>query len=243
MRIFTCLVIAALTASAAHAADLPQAQPIAQAPSQAIFNWTGFYIGANAGYGSAAGAATLTALTGPAAGFSSRSTGDGIKGPLAGGQAGFNWQTGALVLGVEGDYQWANLNRSVTYVCGFACSISEKTAMTGFGTLRARVGAAFDHVLIYATAGGAWVQASDEATLTVGALSGQLAKISPNGFGWTAGGGVEFAIDRNWSVKGEYLYLSTAGLSGQGAVTGIGNVRLDIDAHAHIGRAGINYRF
>lgn len=237
-RIILGLFLAA-TAATAQAADFTQPAPV----REAVFTWTGFYIGANGGYGTAKGAATLTGLTGPLAGFTSRSTGDGLTGPVAGGQGGFNVQTGMLVIGVEGDYQWANIGQTSTYGCGFGCSITEKTALNGFGTLRGRIGAAFDRVLVYGTAGGAWLNASDEATFTLGAITGQLGKVSLSGFGWTAGGGIEVAVDRNWSIKGEYLYLSTSKLTGNGAIALLGTVRLDVDAHAHIGRVGVNYRF
>lgn len=231
-----------MLAGPAAAADMPQAMPSAPV-AQTVFSWTGVYIGANGGYGQAAGSGTFTGLSGPLAGLVATSSTSGLSGALAGGQVGANWQTGALVLGAEGDYQWANIARTDTFGCGFACTISEKTALNGFGTIRGRVGAAFDRVLVYGTAGGAWITASDQASITVGALTGQLGKITMTGWGWTAGGGAEVAIDRNWSVKGEYLYLSTSKLSGTGAITALGTVRLDVNAHAHIGRFGVNYRF
>lgn len=218
--------------SASLAADLAPRPAVQQ-----VFDWSGFYIGANGGYGSASGAAALSAP-----GFVSSSTGD-AKGALAGGQIGANWQTGILVVGVEADYQWADINRNSSFGCGVACTVSERMGIDGFGTLRGRIGAAFDHVLIYATAGGAWVTAHDEASLALGGASAQLGKVSLSGAGWTAGGGVEVAIDRSWSVKSEYLYLATSRLSGSGNVDFVGPVRIDVDAHAHIGRVGVNYRF
>lgn len=226
----------ALTAlpGAAIAADFA---PVA-APSQAVFSWSGFYVGANGGYGTAQGTSTLTAP-----GFVGTTTGDGGKGGLAGGQIGANWQSGVMVLGIEADYQWAGIQRTIAFGCGLGCVVNEKIGVTSFGTVRGRVGAAFDRVLLYATAGGAWVTAQDEASVTLGALTGQLGKISLSGAGWTAGGGLEVALDRNWSVKGEYLYLATSRLTGSGSVVLVGPVRLDIDAHAHIGRVGVNYRF
>jgi outer membrane immunogenic protein len=234
MRVFIPAILLAMLPVAAGAADLA---PVA-APAQAVFSWSGFYVGANGGYGTAQGNSILTAP-----GFVGTSTGDTGKGGLAGGQIGANWQTGILVLGVEADYQWADISRTAAFGCGLGCVVSEKVGMTGFGTVRGRVGAAFDRVLLYATAGGAWLGAQDEATVTLGALTGQLDKISLSGAGWTAGGGLEVALDRNWSGKGEYLYLATSRLSGSGAVVLVGPVRIDVDAHAHIGRVGVNYRF
>src|SRR4051812_19124003 len=90
MRISALALLATVLPSVAIAADLASAPPLAQT----VFSWTGVYLGANGGYGSAAGRSTLTGLTGPLAGLVSTSSGDGLKGPLAGGQAGFNWQTG-----------------------------------------------------------------------------------------------------------------------------------------------------
>lgn len=235
MRAFLPAALLSVTLPmAATAADLA---PVAS-PAQAVFSWTGFYVGANGGAGMARGRSTLTAP-----GFVSTSTGDVGSGGVAGGQVGANWQTGILVLGVEADYQWSGISRTTAIGCGIGCVVTEKVGMTGFGTVRGRIGTAFDRVLVYATAGGAWVMAQDEATVTVGALSGQLGKVSLSGAGWVAGGGLEVALDPNWSVKGEYLYLATSRLSGTGSVAFVGPVRIDVDAHAHIGRVGIDYRF
>lgn len=232
MRIATALCIAILP-GAAIAADLGTAPPIARS-----FDWTGVYVGVNGGYGSAAGSAEITAPSG----IPALST-TGINGGLAGGQAGANWQTGALVVGVEGDYQWSGMSKDFAFGCGFACTVNERIGITSFGTLRGRVGAAFDRVLVYGTAGGAWLTARDEASFTLGGATTQLGKVNLSGLGWTAGAGLEVAVAQGWSLKSEYLYLASSRLSGSGPVLGLGTVSITATPHAHIGRLGLNYRF
>lgn len=239
MRILVTAIAFLFVLPAARAADIePQPAPRAAVVPSPTFNWSGFYIGVNGGYGSAAGTSVLTAP-----GLFATSTGDNISGGLAGGQAGFNAQMGMAVVGLEADYQWTGFSKTVLTGCGFACTISERVRLTSFGTVRGRLGIAADRVLVYATGGAAYITADDEATLALGALTGSLGKVSLSGWGWTVGGGLEAALGAGWTAKGEYLYLSTSDLSGQGNIAVLGPVQLNVKAHAHIGRAGINYKF
>jgi outer membrane immunogenic protein len=117
------------------------------------------------------------------------------------------------VLGVEGDFDWQGLSgssnsafctsimSSLTALAG--AGLSCKTQSNWVGTLRARFGYAWDRVLIYGTAGGASVNVQT-------ALNGLPAQTNPE-FGWTVGGGLEWAFAEHWTAKVEYLFVDLAG--------------------------------
>ncbi|CAA0095464.1 Uncharacterised protein [Starkeya nomas] len=201
-NILAGLGMAALLAAPAAAADLgyrAPAAPAAYAPAP-VFTWTGFYIGANAGYG-----------------WGEADFSPDIDGFIGGLQAGYNWQgAGPLVLGVETDIQYADVSSSVF-------------TLDYFGTLRARLGFAVDQFLLYGTGGLAY----GRGTYEVIGLSNDK-----NHIGWTVGAGAEYAIDNNWSVKGEYLYVDL----GEENYATFGG-RRDVGMTTNIVRAGVNYRF
>src|SRR5437870_4720407 len=109
------LIVAALT-GAAGAADLPgrYPPPVMKAPVYSpMYNWTGFYLGLNGG-----GAWGHTSWD-HAGGFD-------VSGGLVGGTAGYNWQTGQFVFGLEGDIDWTHINGTLTnVVCPFGCTTSD----------------------------------------------------------------------------------------------------------------------
>lgn len=209
-------------ASSAVAADLPPA-PEYRAPAQVVaerFTWTGVYVGANAGYG--------MAQISDASGFASRN----LNGGLAGGQIGYNWQSGALVFGAEGDFQATWQKRSVTStILGVPFTASQE--LPWFGTVRGRVGAAFDRHLLYVTAGAAWVDVKFSLSALGTTISSEQSKAA-----WTAGAGWEWMFADKWSVKAEYLYLDT----GNTTITLFG-ATLAGRGHDHIARGGVNYHF
>src|SRR5437763_638661 len=116
---FAVLAVTAATSGAASAADLPVKAPYFKAPAAMIYDWTGFYIGANAGIGVGRDS---TRLDIPAGG-SFESSYLNPQGGLAGGQIGYNWQTpntflGTLVLGIEADIQGTDMRDSVNCLIG-----------------------------------------------------------------------------------------------------------------------------
>src|SRR3984893_12408512 len=84
------------------------------------------------------------------------------NGAIAGGQIGTNWQFGTAVVGLEGDFQWSRQSKISTTGCGVGCTLTETGGIRSFGTARARIAAGFDRVLVYATGGAAWTNASDQ---------------------------------------------------------------------------------
>jgi outer membrane immunogenic protein len=190
--------------SPALAADLPPpAAPRAPAvyvPAVVpVYNWAGIYIGVNGGYGF--GSSTWTDPNNLSGTTTSGSF--NTNGGLVGGTLGVNFQTGGLVLGVEGDIDWQSLKGSSSNAfCTGVFSPADlncQTKSNWVGTVRGRVGYAADRFLFYATGGGAY--GNVEASLT------GLPFQSSTEFGWTAGAGVEVAFAENWTAKIEYLYV------------------------------------
>ncbi|QHO79258.1 hypothetical protein ACH79_34200 [Bradyrhizobium sp. CCBAU 051011] len=201
----------------AIAADLPaRAYTKAPAAAIAINNWTGFYLGAMGGYAQ------------------ENSSGIGtLSGGFAGGTAGYNWQMGNVVLGLEADAAWADVGANVGLFGGLA---SVDYTIRSMGTVRGRVGYAFDQVLVYGTGGYAW--SDNRFTATALGVS-----VSDDRFhsGWTLGAGVEVMFAPKWSVKAEYLYKSLEGGTYFGnAVAGgvqVGTINLNSV------QVGVNYHF
>ncbi|TPQ34197.1 hypothetical protein C2U70_17720 [Bradyrhizobium guangdongense] len=204
-------LLALSTFAPAKAADLA-ARPYTKAPAPlaAVYNWTGFYLGAVGGYAQ------------------ENASGDPkMKGGFVGGTVGYNWQTSNIVFGLEADGAWADVNASAT-----ALGITVASKTDALGTVRGRVGVAFDQVLLYATGGYAWI----DNKISVTAL-GLTVSDSKFHSGWTAGAGVEAFIAPQWSVKGEYLYRSLAGETYFGGAVPTGTLNF------HSIQFGVNYHF
>jgi outer membrane immunogenic protein len=214
-----CLAVAALlTAQTAFAADLSVA-PLYKAPPPATpaYDWSGFYLGINGGGGWGGARSDLTGHF-------------GTSGGLAGGTAGYNWQLGRWVLGLEGDIDWSDVGgNSSANNCPAGCSVENKW----LGTARGRVGYAFGSWLPYVTGGLAVGDVNAGATGFSGTDSTQT--------GWAAGAGVEYGVSRNVSAKLEYLRVDLGrfdcGLNcGPTAPDNVG-------FRANVVRGGINFRF
>ena len=211
------------------------ATPVA---AQQPFNWTGYYVGVNAGYAWADGSARVfESDTGTTV---SRSF--DLDSFFAGIQGGFNYQAvdSNVVWGVEVDLQWADGDDrvSVTYSNGTGVFTGH---FDWFGTLRGRVGVTNGPALWYVTAGGAWPGARFSVFIpfdvTQGAFSGK-----PK-FGWVVGAGVEWLLRDNWTVKFEYQYLDFGARTVNAVGTGGEPLSGRFDLDAHTLRFGFNYRF
>jgi len=210
--VFIAATLAASLATPAFAADMPVKAP-PPAPVVAPPLWTGFYAGLNLGYswGKADSSATLN-------GAQIFSDSLDVNGVIGGGQLGYNWQTGNVVLGIEADIQASGQKGDKSAAFSFLVpgigTASETTSyenkLTYLGTVRGRLGYAFDSWLLYVTGGWAYGHETLDATaaVTLNAVTGTAAvSYSTNRSGWTVGGGVEMALNRNWSWKAEYLYV------------------------------------
>ena len=209
--------LSAVGMASAFAADMP----MKYAPTPVavpMLSWTGFYAGLNAGYGWASVGDTVGS--------------NDLGGFVGGGQLGYNWQTGPVVFGLEGDFQGSSQSRSDNGVIG-GVPFTVEQKMPWLATARGRIGYAFDSVMVYATGGAAWI----DYKLTVSAPGGSVSD-SATKSAWTAGGGVEWMLMPKWSAKVEYLYIDT----GDTTVTLLG-VPFVGHAKENLVRVGLNYHF
>lgn len=249
----------------AAAADLGQrfAKPtpaVAMAPS---FTWTGFYVGANAGYAfgrdnkaTTIGTPAFNTLIAPGIVPGSLKTGrDGFTGGL---QAGFNYQFGAAVAGIEADINLMPKGGRGAFignpVLATQLITSARSELNYLGTLRGRLGFAADRLLVYATGGLAYGDVDASASV-VGVQAPALVWAGNRSgirAGYTVGAGLEYAIMPNLTLRGEYLYydlgqksvaaLGNAAVRGVGALNGIDYVT-KTETRGSLLRTGINYKF
>ena len=210
-------LVALVAAMPASAADLPRSMPYKAPAAVSQYNWTGFYLGINAG-----GAWGDSDWNGVAVSNSP-------SGGMIGGTAGYNWQGmgNPWVFGIEGDIDWTNLKDSSA--CG---ALNCQTKNNWLGTVRGRAGYAMDRFLPYLTAGVAF--GDIEANRT------GFAGHKDTNAGWTVGVGVEGVIAGNWTAKVEYLYADLGDTTCSAASCGVAT---NVDLTANILRGGINYRF
>ncbi|RJF69912.1 outer membrane protein [Rhodopseudomonas palustris] len=259
-RLLLTGVAAVAFAVPAVAADLAPRPYKAPPPLVVAYNWTGFYLGANAGYGWGTGDTNYDPLPNPVAFIDLAPTTLGLKpkGALAGGQAGYNWQSGAFVGGLEADIQWSDIradaivtpiiaNNLAPFGAGSYLATSEK--IKWFGTVRGRAGfTATDTLLLYATGGLAYGEveyAANTSFLPIGTIQ-YPTSFSKTKVGWTVGAGAEWAFAPNWSAKLEYLHYDL------GNESTIANpipanppfqVAYDWKTSGDLVRVGINYRW
>lgn len=229
----------------AQATDLPP-RPTYKAPAfvRAMpYNWSGFYVGGNLGYGWATASADLT---GPA-GLTSNTASENLNGGIFGVQAGYNWQFDQWVVGLETDIQGSSQKASQTATCtaancGVAVNATRDSKLPWFGTTRLRLGYAQDRWLVYATGGLAYGQHTTDINVTAGASTGTSSS-SETKAGLAIGAGVEVGLARNWSTKLEYLYLDTGTVKTTTTVSGFGTVTENERVKNNVVRLGLNYRF
>jgi outer membrane immunogenic protein len=192
----TASLIALGAAAPAVAADLA-ARPYTKAPPMiaAVYDWTGFYIGANGGWGSSRNSWDL-------AGFGAEGSHDATGGTV-GGQVGYRWQAGTWVFGVEAQGNWADFsgsNQSLQFP-----AFRNHTNVDAFGLFTGQVGYAVNNVLLYVKGGAAVTSNSYSINNLAGAVIGVTG--DDTRWGGTIGAGLEYAFAPNWSVGVEYNHL------------------------------------
>jgi outer membrane immunogenic protein len=246
VMVTTALTVAALSAGIQSASA-----------ASATYNWSGWYLGLNAGgaWGKSDTTRGNDATFVPSyqaivngAGTQSQSP----KGFVGGAQAGYNNQNGMWVVGIETDFQAFGLKNTLNQTNndpafpGFPIISSSEIKTDWLFTARPRLGIAQNNVLIYGTGGIAVTKIKFNQFFNFpGNAITESASVSQTKTGWTFGGGLEWAWMKNWSIKAEYLYVKFGSVSANGAYTG-GQAATPIhtaDLKANIARIGINYKF
>ena len=252
-------VVMGISAGAANAANLQLKRPAVQAPpAVAVYNWTGFYIGA---HGGAAWAENeFVDVSG------AKFTAEGSFGGL---QIGYNWQTGPWVFGAEAEGSLSRIRRGVFGFGGggrFGNACLNVGGFGGFGgccggfggfgggfgggfcqfgarihaigLISGRLGYAWDRYLLYVKGGGAVAR----ETYVINIQNVLSAQPDDTRFGWNVGAGIEAAVTSNWSAKVEYNYIDF----GTERITASGGgvtVFVDHKQQVHLLKFGLNYRF
>jgi outer membrane immunogenic protein len=236
----------------------------AAGPVAPMYNWSGWYAGANAGYGFSSNATTDFTPLDPGAvlrrSFVTPQLSESRNGFLGGFQFGVNQQAGNIVYGLEADLDYGQVKGSSigpAYVVFLPSTITTSTEakLDWFGTVRGRLGiAAFDRSLIYATGGFAYGRATSSPSIidenngpcTLRANFCSFASTQKWKAGWTLGAGWEYAFAAKWSAKIEYLYYDLGTIentltpaNGSTGVTFGSSTRIN----GNIVRVGLNYRF
>ena len=256
--------VASLMVGSATAADLPVKAPPIMAPVAA--NWTGFYLGVDGGYGWGVNTGSsfntnpsgVVGGTGTAAATGATET---PRGGFFGATAGYNFQSGAFVWGLETDLQWSGIKGSGTAIVpccapGFtaaSATLATSQNLTWFGTTRGRLGwLASPNLLLYATGGAFYGHEDVAATLSFPAATffGYPSAAGTTRLGWTAGAGFEYLFANNFSAKLEGLYYDMGSISSSftcpAAATscnaGFANTA-NFDLRGGLVRAGLNWHF
>jgi outer membrane immunogenic protein len=249
MRRILALLVAsgaiAFGGSAARAADMAVPPRFMPPPPAPVSNWTGFYLGLNGGFGGDQFKYPFSVGAVPALGLGA-TTGTSTlhsSGFFGGGQVGYNWQFApSWVVGAEADFDGANIDGSATTSANtFSGGIGTK--LDWFGTVRGRVGfLVTPAALLYGTGGWAY----GHTTASANAAAFGLAAVASTGHehtnGWTAGGGLEYAITPSVSFKTEYLFLNLGSDTiATGALAGI-PFSLSEKTTVHTVKAGLNLK-
>ena len=226
MRVFALALVAGVASTSAYAADMPMEEPpapVAVVEEVPIFSWAGGYIGLQGGgLWSDTNVDSIDARIDPDTGV----FGDNFNGGLYGAYAGYNWQSGAWVFGVEGDFN--GVANDETFNIG---GLNVDVGSDYLASLRGRVGYAFDRTLIFATGGIAFTQFSAEADLGNGVSLNADQSLT----GWTVGAGAEYAFTDNWIGRLEYRYYDFS----DDALDGFG----DVGVSTNTATVGVSYKW
>ena len=246
--------LAAAIAAAAFCSLPATAAP----PAASMFNWTGFYVGAHAGYGwgdmSTSG---FTTAPNPVGIFPlPPKVSPNGKGFLGGLQAGYNYQIDRFIVGLESDYSFSGINGTGVGTLPFAGGYhltTIKQEIPWFATVRGRLGISpTDRFLVFASAGLAYGKTQvSNGTMPISAgrdcnnTSCAFGSASGTSTGWAAGGGFEYALWQNVTIKSEYLFIDLGSRSMTYPITlsGGSTVTTKSDFQAHIARVGLNFKY
>jgi outer membrane immunogenic protein len=236
--------IAALIGAPALAADMAVKAP-RPAPAP-VHGWTGFYVGALAGYG---WSANRSSFSGFDAGDTPPSQSPDGSGIVAGGEAGFDYQYGNVVGGLEADLSYTHMRGTATGVSAFGVVQPVEQDIKSLGTIRARLGVLpVDRLLLFATGGAAFgalgLSSSFNPGVNCATTSCGSGSVSGTNWGWTAGGGLEYAWSNLVSLKAEYLFADLGSRSLTYPITlAVSQSTTTARFRANIVRFGANFKF
>jgi outer membrane immunogenic protein len=215
---------------AAAAADMPTRMPTKAAPNYvSAYDWTGFYLGIQGGYGSGRPDYNV-----PSTGFDHSWSATGGFGGVFGG---YNYQfNNNFVVGIQGEYNFASITGSEINTFGN----NQYSSLKGFGSIDGRLGFAWDRALLYAIGGVAFGNPSQ--TFTIGTAGASTTFSGGNNTGWDLGAGLEYAFLGNWTVRAEYRYYSFGNVTVQpdGVVLGLAHTQKET---VNTVRLGVAYKF
>lgn len=238
MKFILATAAMALMASTAMAADLiVEEVGVVDVPADA-YDWSGLYIGVNAGFGALKADQPYGDYDGYWYGSyygNDEVSGNGFS---AGVGAGVNAQFGSFVLGLDGDINWTNIEASADDEGYYEI----KSDWDWYATLRAKAGVAIDSLLLYATAGVAAVNTTYSFCYYAGDCGDYSydESYTQTQFGLAAGVGAEVAVTEDISLKGEVLYI---GLPTETVLSPYYEYDADFTTSAVVGRVGLNWHF
>lgn len=246
--LFLLASVAALQASSASAADMPVKAP----PVPYVYNWTGFYAGAEVGGGWATSQSTVLTQTSATPLFPVGFVESPIdyNGPLGGFYAGGNYQFQQFLVGIDGDYNRANLTgtgQDTNPANGATSTHSDQ--INWVSTLTGRVGWANNNWLLFAKGGWGWAGFAGSSAASNGAgVLKDTSSVTSTHDGWTVGGGVEYGFGPHLSAKLEFDYIkfdtATVTLTETNVATGaIGFPTRSVTSSLDMVKAGLAYRF
>jgi outer membrane immunogenic protein len=265
--VFAAAVVTLGAVGSAFSADIARRAPVYKAPPPPplpVYNWTGFYVGLNAGAGIDDSKLNqyptgdfLTDVNAPQyISIFSNSLSSSDASFTGGFTAGYNWQFGSpWLVGIEGDINYLNLSKSVsipyTYTGALTGSGTNDLSIKNgwFGTVRGRLGwLATPTFLMYGTGGLAVGHTESSVFSTAPTDNVWSGSESKTRTGWTAGGGVEWMFAPKWSAKAEYLYVDLGSQDyalANGPLNSIPTFTqsASADYRYSIVRAGVNYHF
>ena len=210
------------------------AMPVTALPSH---DWTGFYVGVNAGAGLSQVKTNATSVAGQFAGAVDIA-GSGFTGAV---QAGYNWHLNPnWIAGIEGDFGHLGIARSFE---DFDNNTIFGVKAGWYGTVRARLGYSTGPALLYATGGAAFVNVTNESTDRDTNDERIQVSTTTTATGWTLGAGIEARAAQNWTAKAEYLYIDVGSQNLPVAGISVNSSAGQFNNRFHVFRFGLNYRF
>jgi outer membrane immunogenic protein len=227
-------------------------------PVAAAFSWTGCYVGGHVGgirndssLSSYATGTGVPAAQTVATSFSYSADHTSFTGGV---QYGCNYQTGNWVFGLDSSFSWAGIDQTISVnhpgvpaLAAYTETVSQR--LDWYSTTRARIGWAHDRWMVFVAGGLATgrVKSSFTADFTLAFPQFYTGSGSETRYGWTLGGGLEYALSQNWFLRGEYLYVDLGDFNyistWVGAAPSVGRFVTDVDTKFHVARLALSYRF